>query len=43
MLFKMFAVKSAKNASMPFKRIDKLNHIQTRNTYKYNVTFAIRN
>ena len=40
MLCKMFAVKSAKNASMPFKQIDKLNHIQTRNTDKYKVTFC---
>ena len=40
MLCKMFAVKSEKNASMPFKQIDKLNHIQTRNTDKYKVTFC---
>ena len=39
MLCKMFAVKSAKNASMPFKQIDKSNHIQTRNTDRFKLTF----
>ena len=40
MLCKMFAVKSAKNASMPFKQNYKLNHIQTKNTDKYNLKFC---
>ena len=40
MLCNMFAVKSAKNASMHSKQIDKLNHIETRNTDKYKVTFC---
>ena len=40
MLCKMFALKSARNASIPFKLIDKSKHIQTRSTDKYEITFC---
>ena len=38
MLCRMFAVKSAKNASIPFQIIDKSKCIPTRSTDKYKIT-----